>query len=116
MEYFKQCISDGALKCGYAKLRDNQLDVLLSILNQEDVLFISPTSSGKSTTFEVVSFAIEHKVEHTPIALIVSPLVSLTKAQTHDLNNSAYHISHICNMFNYSKSVSCRLCYLVTAG
>ena len=53
-------ILDQLQRNGYIELNLNQGDVLTQFLNGRDVLFCSPTGSGKSLIFEVAPFAFQY--------------------------------------------------------
>ena len=62
----------------------NQRKVIESYFDGKDVLFCSPTGSGKSLTFEVAPFVFKHlnTDQSAPVSVIVvSPLVALMQFQ-----------------------------------
>ena len=50
-------IEYGLQRNGYTELRPNQEEIFKQVLNGRDILFCSPTGSGKSLIFEVAPFA-----------------------------------------------------------
>lgn len=69
-------------KLGYNTLRPNQDIVIKQYLQGHDILFCSPTGSGKSLLFEVAPFLhqyIENKVDQCT-CLVISPLSALMKS------------------------------------
>ncbi|OUR99616.1 ATP-dependent DNA helicase RecQ [Halobacteriovorax marinus] len=65
---------------GHASFRFDQLEIINSILDGQDVLAIMPTGGGKSVCFQVPALFSEG------ITLVVSPLISLMHDQVLNLN------------------------------
>lgn len=85
MEQFLQATS-GPLqraldRMGYPGLREVQRVPVQNILGGRDMLFVSPTSSGKSAIFIVPCLALEKP------CLVFSPLVALMRSQVVELTN-----------------------------
>lgn len=80
---------------GFDKFRDDQPDVINAALKNRDVLFICPTSGGKSLTFQLP--AIVRFREEGAFTVVVSPLISLIRDQIAKLESisvpCAYFIS-----------------------
>lgn len=71
---------------GYNQLKPNQRIIIEQYLKGRDVLFCSPTGSGKSLVFEMAPFLfqyLEGKQECT--CIVISPLAALMKAQVEKL-------------------------------
>ena len=86
----------GLRKIGYQDFREGQREVVKAYLAGKDVLFCTPTGSGKSLYFEIAPYVFEatcigvHEAERngaemSSVCLIVAPLVSLMKDQVKSL-------------------------------
>lgn len=75
-------------KNGYSQFRLNQKIVIEQYLKGRDVLFCSPTGSGKRLVFEVAPFLFQY-LEKTQkcTCIIISPLSALMKSQVEKLTN-----------------------------
>ena len=73
-------------KLNYCSIRPNQEAVVKGYLEGRDVLFCSPTGSGKSLTFEIAPYAFKylHGVTDATV-IVVSPLVALMQYQAEGL-------------------------------
>ena len=60
---------------GYDRFRENQLEIIQGVLNQEDAMVIMPTGGGKSMCFQLPALALPGT------ALVISPLIALMKDQ-----------------------------------
>jgi len=60
---------------GYKKFRDNQEDIIKSILDGQDVFAAMPTGGGKSICYQLPSIVFDG------LTIVVSPLVALMKDQ-----------------------------------
>ena len=79
-----EAIKKGLEFLGYEDIRPNQEKVIRSYLEGKDVLFCSPTGSGKSLTFEMAPFVFKwlNTDQSAPASvLVVSPLVALMQFQ-----------------------------------
>ena len=74
-------------KLGYKELRPNQRQVIEHYIAGKDVLFCSPTGSGKSLTFEAAPSIYKGlSADQSPcVVIVVSPLTSLMKTQVRNL-------------------------------
>ena len=76
-----ECIQYGLTKLNYSNIRHNQKEVVLQYTQGSDVLFCSPTGSGKSLTFEIAPYVLsflrrtELLQELCVSVIVVSPLV-----------------------------------------
>lgn len=80
-------LKEALAKLGYTELRPNQRQVIENYISGKDVLFCSPTGSGKSLTFEVAPYIYKGlSASNNPcVAIVVSPLTSLMKTQVRNL-------------------------------
>ena len=80
---------DKALRVlGYKEIRPNQKLVVTLYLSGKDVLFCSPTGSGKSLTFEIAPFVFKFLSQNDmelSTVIVVSPLVALMQYQAAQL-------------------------------
>ena len=89
----EEAIEFGLIRLKYEEIRENQRAVVNGYLNEQDVLFCSPTRSGKSFVFEIAPFAFSflyHKeaLPHiTSSVIVISPLISLMRSQVHKLKS-----------------------------
>ena len=74
-------------KNGYMQLMPNQRSVIEQYLKGRDVLFCSPTGSGKSLVFEMAPFLFQYlEKKHDCTCIIISPLTALMKSQVEKLS------------------------------
>lgn len=66
-------------KFGYSSFRPGQLEIIESILNEEDVVAILPTGMGKSLCYQLPGYVLPHSV------VIISPLLALMQDQVEQL-------------------------------
>ena len=64
---------------GYSSFRPGQLEIIESILNEEDVVAILPTGMGKSLCYQLPGYVLPHSV------VIISPLLALMQDQVEQL-------------------------------
>ena len=84
---------------GYMEIRPNQKLVVTLYLSGKDVLFFSPTGSGKSLTFEIAPFVFKFLSQNDMellTVIVVSPLVALMQN----------FIMLFCSLQNQQKRVS----------
>ena len=88
-EKIKAAIDHGLEKNGFSTLKPNQGEIIKAYLSGYDVLFCSPTGSGKSLSFEIAPFAYENLLgkNNSCTCIVVSPLTALMKTQVETLKN-----------------------------
>ena len=98
-----ECIQYGLTKLNYSNIRHNQKEVVLQYTQGSDVLFCSPTGSGKSLTFEIAPYVLsflrrtELLQELCVSVIVVSPLVSLMKSQEKALHAKGLRAVYLCD-------------------
>ena len=84
---------------GYSEFRENQHEIINSILQNENTLVIMPTGGGKSLCYQLSAIASEGT------AIIISPLIALMKNQV-DVLKGLFNIDGVANFLNSSLSKS----------
>ncbi|HAW88282.1 MAG TPA: DNA helicase RecQ, partial [Enterococcus sp.] len=65
---------------GYDEFRPGQKEIIQKVIDQENVLGIMPTGSGKSICYQLPSLLVDG------LTVVVSPLISLMKDQVDAAN------------------------------
>ena len=84
---------------GYSDFRENQHEIINSILQNENTLVIMPTGGGKSLCYQLSAIASKGT------AIIISPLIALMKNQV-DVLKGLFNIDGVANVLNSSLSKS----------
>ena len=96
----EEVIKKAIEKLNYESIRPNQEAVVKGYLSGQDVLFCSPTGSGKSLTFEIAPFAFKFLQDVNNVTVIVvSPLVALMQYQAQGLQKkgvTAVYLQDLC--------------------
>ncbi|WP_282124370.1 DNA helicase RecQ [Algibacter mikhailovii] len=79
---------------GYDSFRENQQDIVETVLRKKDCLVIMPTGGGKSICFQLPALMFQG------VTLVLSPLIALMKDQVDGLNANGISASY----FNSSQS------------
>ncbi len=72
-----------AKQLGYDKLKDLQVEVILSFLTGKDVFAILPTGYGKSLCFAILPLLLDHLFNFPlpSIVIVVTPLIAIMEDQ-----------------------------------
>ena len=84
---------------GFSSFRDNQLEIILSIINQNNNLVIMPTGGGKSLCYQLSAICMDG------MAIIISPLIALMKNQV-DILKGFFENERIAALLNSTLSQS----------
>ena len=84
---------------GFSSFRDNQLEIILSIINQNNNLVIMPTGGGKSLCYQLSAISMDG------MAIIISPLIALMKNQV-DILKGFFENERIAALLNSTLSQS----------
>ena len=79
---------------GYDHFRDQQLEIIETVLQRKDCMVIMPTGGGKSICFQLPALHFDG------VTLVVSPLIALMKDQVDGLNANGIMAAY----FNSSQS------------
>jgi len=82
---------------GYNSFRPKQLEVINSILKNEDCLVLFPTAGGKSICFQIPA------IIKKGICIVISPLVSLIQDQVKNLNDKGIKAIALTNISSNSE-------------
>ena len=82
---------------GYSAFRENQHEIINSILDNVNTVVIMPTGGGKSLCYQLSAIASEG------IAIIISPLIALMKNQV-DVLKGLFSVDGVANVLNSSLS------------
>ena len=84
---------------GFSSFRDNQLEIISSIINQNNNLVIMPTGGGKSLCYQLSAICMDG------MAIIISPLIALMKNQV-DILKGVFENERIATLLNSTLSQS----------
>ncbi|HPN36964.1 MAG TPA: ATP-dependent DNA helicase RecQ [Melioribacteraceae bacterium] len=100
---------------GYSSFRDNQEEIIDTILQNKNILAILPTGAGKSLCYQIPALCKDG------LSIVISPLIALMKDQVDALNktktvaafiNSTLEYKEIEKIFNDIYSGNIKLLYL----
>mgnify|MGYP001271131026 FL=1 len=100
---------------GFDKYLPNQEKIILSILDNKNVLTVMPTGSGKSLLYQLPALLFDG------LTLVISPLISLMKDQVDELNqlgiearslNSSHSPAENNNTINLIKNNKLKILYI----
>ena len=79
-----------AKSLGYKKLRDLQMEVILSLVMGKDVFAILPTGYGKSLCYASLPLLLDHLYQPTEksIVIVVTPLTAIMEDQASQMKQS----------------------------
>ena len=84
---------------GFSSFRNNQLEIISSIINQNNNLVIMPTGGGKSLCYQLSAISMDG------MAIIISPLIALMKNQV-DILKGFFENERIATLLNSTLSQS----------
>lgn len=100
---------------GYSSFKDGQEEIITDILNNNDVIGIMPTGSGKSICYQIPALLFPG------VTLVISPLISLMKDQVDTLTslgipatfiNSTLKQSEVEKRINLASRIEYKLIYI----
>ena len=93
---YNEQILDETLKqfWGYDHFRDQQKEIIESVLSSNDTLALLPTGGGKSLCYQLPSLLLEGTT------IVISPLLALMKEQVHELNQRGIPAAYLSSEFD----------------
>ena len=93
---YNEQILDETLKqfWGYDHFRDQQKEIIQSVLSSNDTLALLPTGGGKSLCYQLPSLLLEGTT------VVISPLLALMKEQVHELNRRGIPAAYLSSEFD----------------
>ncbi len=85
---------------GYTMFRQNQQDIIESILAGKNTAVIMPTGAGKSLCYQLPAMILPH------LTVVVSPLISLMKDQVDSLNARGNRSTFINSSLSYAEQTA----------
>ncbi|MEH7888139.1 RecQ family ATP-dependent DNA helicase [Elizabethkingia meningoseptica] len=94
--FYNEEILDSTLKqfWGYNDFRDQQKEIIRSVLASQDTLALLPTGGGKSLCYQLPALLLEGT------ALVISPLLALMKEQVQELNARGIPAAYLSSEFD----------------
>ncbi|PIW69356.1 MAG: hypothetical protein COW08_07565 [Ignavibacteriales bacterium CG12_big_fil_rev_8_21_14_0_65_30_8] len=82
---------------GYSSFKPNQLEIINSILDGNNILAVLPTGAGKSLCYQIPSLVSEN------FSIIISPLIALMKDQVDSLNKEEIIAGFVNSTMDYKE-------------
>lgn len=82
---------------GFSSFRNNQEEIITTILQNQDVLAILPTGAGKSLCYQVPALC------KSGLSIVISPLIALMKDQVDALNKNTIVAAFINSTLEYKE-------------